>query len=425
MNYSGSYRKLLENAKAAMMAAIEIYNKPTFQYRDECVVILLLNAWELALKALLSKHKKSIFYHKKRKQPYHTLSWQDALTNAKSFIPKEISPLPVQRNLELLGTYRDNAVHFYNTENFRVVLYSLAQTCIKNFRDVLELAFGIRLEDEINWQLLPLGIRPPIDVISYISNDKEPSGKKKTDAVRQFLSELAQANTEIKNAGEDTGRLLTVFSVKLESVKKIGDANIVVGVQKADGFEGPLSVIKTQDPNITHPLRQKDVVRKVGSLNGKPFTPFVFQAIVWKHKLKENSQYCWKAIEGVLTKYSNDVIAFINCLTVADIETALNDYKIFIRNRDKRKTSNPRSLKNANGWLRWIFRLLLYRSIRRGKSLSVMGIHQRFISGGQDVHWLRAGLCSSDSCFPTLATNTVLRILRQKPEDFCQRYWVR
>lgn len=45
MNYCGSYRKLLENSKAAIMAAIEIYNKPTFQYRDECVVIEAYIAW--------------------------------------------------------------------------------------------------------------------------------------------------------------------------------------------------------------------------------------------------------------------------------------------------------------------------------------------------------------------------------------------
>ena len=46
MNYQGSYRKLLENSKAALMAAIEVYNKAAFSYRDECAVILLLNAWE-------------------------------------------------------------------------------------------------------------------------------------------------------------------------------------------------------------------------------------------------------------------------------------------------------------------------------------------------------------------------------------------
>jgi hypothetical protein len=62
MNYRGSSRHLIRNAKSALLAAIEIYNKPGFQYRDECFVILLLNAWELYLKALISKSKASIYY---------------------------------------------------------------------------------------------------------------------------------------------------------------------------------------------------------------------------------------------------------------------------------------------------------------------------------------------------------------------------
>ena len=40
MNYRGSYRHLLRNAKAAMLAAIEIYNKPRFDYREECRLTL-------------------------------------------------------------------------------------------------------------------------------------------------------------------------------------------------------------------------------------------------------------------------------------------------------------------------------------------------------------------------------------------------
>lgn len=338
MNYRGSYRKLLENSKAAMMAAIEIYNKPAFKYRDECVVILLLNAWELALKALLSKNKKTIFYPKKRKHPYRTLSWQDALTNAKPLFPKEIPHLPVQRNIELLGTYRDNAVHFYNADSFRVVLYALTQTCIKNFRDLIEKSFGYRLEDEISWQLLPLGIRPPVDIIAYISSDKDFKGKKKSDAVRQFLSELAESANEIKKADEDTGRLLTVFNVKLESVKKIGDADVIVGVTKAENSEGPLTVVRTQDPNITHPLRQKTIVNEIANLHGMTFTPYIFQAVVWKYNLKEKSQYCWKATEGILTKYSHDIIAFIKQLPRADLEAAVNEYKNYC-SRTRRKKS--------------------------------------------------------------------------------------
>ena len=41
MNYRGSYRKLAANSTStsAMMAAVEVYNKPWFAYRDEVIVI--------------------------------------------------------------------------------------------------------------------------------------------------------------------------------------------------------------------------------------------------------------------------------------------------------------------------------------------------------------------------------------------------
>jgi hypothetical protein len=337
MNYRGSYRRLLDNAIAAMMAAIEIYNKPVFQYRDECVVILLLNAWELLLKAILSNSGESVFYRKKRKEPYRTLSWRDAVLKSEQYFPSVIKPLAVRRNLELLGTYRDNSVHFYNAKDFGVLLCALAQTSIKNFRDLVDAKFSIKLEDQINWQLLPLGIKPPIDVVSYISG---PSSKKASSAIRQYLAELARAADEVKAANEDSGRLLTVFNVKLESVKKIGDADVTVGVKKAEGDEGPLAIIRTQDPNITHPLRQMDVIEKIGMLHGNQLTPHKFQAVAWKHLLKENPQYCWRAKEGVLTRYSNDTVTFVKALTQADLDAALTDYRAHLMDRSKKKSVN-------------------------------------------------------------------------------------
>ena len=267
-----------------MMAAVEIYNKPIFQYRDECTVILLLNAWELLLKALISKNKKSVFYPKKRKKPYRTLSWRDALSRGEEYYPATIPRLPVRRNLELLGIYRDNAVHFYNAKDFGVVLYALTQTSIINFRDLLLDGFQIRLEEEISLQLLPIGIRPPIDVVSYISGKPKT---KMTTPVRQFLSVLAKGTEEIKDAGEDTGRLLTVFDVKLESIKKIGEADAVVAVENGTRHDGPLAIVRTQDPNKSHPLRQKDVLEQIGMLHGKSFTSHTFQAVVWKYNIKE------------------------------------------------------------------------------------------------------------------------------------------
>lgn len=328
MNYQGSYRKLLGNAQAAMLAAIEIYNKPIFQYRDECTVILLLNAWELVLKSLLSKNKESIFYPKKKSQPYRTLSWQDALSKGKNYFPDTVSHIPIQRNLELLATYRDNVVHFYNARDFGVVLYSLAQASITNFRDLLRDAFDINLAEQMNWQLLPIGIQPPVDLISYITSE---SSATPTTAVQQFLSELSRAIGDIEEANENANRLLTIFSIKLESIKKIEKADVVAAVEKETTPSGPLVITRTQDPNTSHPLRQKDILGKIDTLHNQRFTSYTFQAIVWKHKIKEKPQYCWQASTGGLILYSNDLITLIQNLTANDMQAALADYREFQR----------------------------------------------------------------------------------------------
>jgi hypothetical protein len=320
-----------------MVAAIEIYNKPRFEYRDECFVILLLNAWELLLKALLSKNRTSIYYPKKRNQPYRTLSCTDAFKKAEKLLPKALDPVAIGKNLDLLGTYRDNTVHFYNDAGFGTVIYGLAQTSIVNFKDVLQEAFAFDLGEEITWQLLPLGLRPPIDPIDYISKGGTGKGKS-SEAVVQFLAELARSTEEVRKAGADTGRLLTVFSVKLESTKKISDADITVGVEKAT--EGPLAIVKKQDPKITHPLRQKDILAEVITVSGVAFSSHVFNALVWKHKVKENPQFAWYFKQTNLTLYSRELVTWIKALSKADIEAALTDYRAFLaKSRGAKKSA--------------------------------------------------------------------------------------
>ena len=83
-----------------------------------------------------------------------------------------------------------------------------------------------------------------------------------------------------------------------------------------------------------------DVIQKIGTLHGNQLTPHIVQAIAWKHELKENSQYCWKAKEGVLTRYSNDTVAYIKSLTKADVDAALTDYRAFLIARSKKKAVN-------------------------------------------------------------------------------------
>ncbi len=332
MNYRGSYRKLLGNAKAAMMAAIEIYNKPKIDYRDECFVILLLNAWELVLKAVVAKQKLSIYYPKRRRQLYRTLSLTDAFHKAETFFPTSLAALPVRRNLELLTTYRDNAVHFYNAAGFGCLIHALAQTSMVNFKDLVHGVFGLQLGDALTWHLLPLGLSPPLDPIAYIAG-KAAHTQRKGTATQQFLTDLSAAVSEVEKAHADTGRLLTIFSVSLQSTKKIQKADVIVGVTGASPDEGPLIIHRIMDPNSTHPLRQKEVLAKVPRVGGRDLTTHVFQAVAWKHDLKSNDRLCWRATEGVLTRYANDIVPWLKRLSEDEVQTAVRDYRAYLRAR--------------------------------------------------------------------------------------------
>lgn len=50
-------KKSLDKSIEAFMMDIEIYNKPSIQYRVEGFVIFMCNAWELMLKAYILKER--------------------------------------------------------------------------------------------------------------------------------------------------------------------------------------------------------------------------------------------------------------------------------------------------------------------------------------------------------------------------------
>jgi len=293
----------------------------------------------LALKAVISKNRKSIYYPKRRREPYKTLSLRDSFNKAEKFFSADFTALPIRRNLDLLTTYRDNAIHFYNEAGFGLLVYSLAQTSIVNFKDLLSGSFGINLEKEISWQLMPLGLKPPVDPIEYLSG-KGINGKQRRPAVRQFLSELLLATKEVEDSKGDTARLLTIFKINLQSTKKIEKADVIVGLGSTTEAKGPLVVERSVDPNVSHPLRQKDVIKKVGVLHGRPLSPYLFQAISWKNDLRSKTHLCWRDSEGALTKYSNEVPAWLSKLSSQELDDAVAGYREYLRARRKMKKSS-------------------------------------------------------------------------------------
>jgi len=338
MNLKGSYKALRNNSKAAMLAAIEVYNKPQMAYRDECFSILLVNAWELLLKAVLAKNKARIFYPKQRGQPYRTLSIEDALAESRQFFPPEISHEPVSINIQMLITFRNNAIHFYNQREFRIIIYGLAQTSIVNYRDLMLSIFNVDIAHEMTLNLLPLSFGTMPDPIEFLQKSNVKSYKNK--AVAQYLREISQATKELESQHFDTSRFLTVFTVNLQSVKKVASADIKVAVAGSADESEPLIIERRVDPNISHSWRQKDVIGKVGAqLQGIPFTTYTFQALVRKYDIKNKPHLCWIPAAGGSAQYSPEIASVFTRLSKLEIESALSDYKDYQRSsRKTRKT---------------------------------------------------------------------------------------
>jgi hypothetical protein len=251
---------------------------------------------------------------------------------ASKAFPASVPHQAVSANLTQLTIYRDSAVHFYNAEGFGIIVYGLAQTSITNFRDVLRDALSENLADEITWHLLPLGIDSPVDPIAYLKGHRPSAG---SSAVDEFLLELARASEDLERQGIDTGRLMTIYGVKLESVKKIERADVVVGVAGADERSEPVFVERRVDPTKSHPLRQNGLLEEIGSLHGKPFTSYDFQAIVHQYGLREKPNLCWRDEEVNLVRWSRDMIPFIRGLPELEIQQARSALSAYRRSKSR------------------------------------------------------------------------------------------
>lgn len=127
---------MLEKSIAAMLSAIEIYNKPDFKYREETFSVLCINSWELLLKAqvlhlsnnkfnclyktefkILKSGKKAITSTIKKNRSGNPLSIN--LFEAYNIITREFGlkiDKAVHDNLLALTEIRDNSIHFINND---------------------------------------------------------------------------------------------------------------------------------------------------------------------------------------------------------------------------------------------------------------------------------------------------------------------
>ncbi|MHA4855096.1 DUF3644 domain-containing protein [Rhodococcus sp. MSC1_016] len=325
-----SIRRLVDNSLAAMLSAVEVYNKPQMTYRDEITVMLVVNAWELALKATLRKSHRSIFYQKKRGERYRSITLDDALgrVSAQNLWPTGIDGPAISANIKALSEYRDRAIHLYNAKGLGAVIYPFLQQNVLNYRDFMVARFNKDLADSMTWQLLPLGATAPADAVHFMRVDTSATV---VSEVQEFIDELRGYMDEAEAAGSDLARVATVYDIHLQSVKKLESADLLVAVSPtADGQV----VLKKTDPNQTHPYSMKELLLKVNARRtGRSLNQYDYQAVCWKEDLRSNTKYAWKHSNGAAHVWSGGAVSYLASLPDTYFDQVRGEYSAHMRNR--------------------------------------------------------------------------------------------
>ncbi|TDT33162.1 DUF3644 domain-containing protein [Naumannella halotolerans] len=323
-----SSRRLVANSLSAMLSAIEVYNKPRMEYRDEVTVVLIVNAWELALKAALKQAKKRVFYRKKTGQPYRTLAVEDALKQAlnHNLFPPGVDGTAVAANVSALVEYRNRAVHLYAADLGEMV-YPFMQTSVLNYRDYMLDRFNKDLADSITWQLLPLGARTPSEPIQFMKADPSKSA---VAEVREFIDGLRRLLDEAQAAGGDMQRVASVYDVHLRSTKTVTSRDLEVAVAN----DGEKVVVRKADPNQTHPYSATELLQRVNAKRaGRELNSRDHQALCWKEHLRDDPRMAWKHGNAATHVWSGDAVNHMAKLEDGYYDQVRSEYNAYLQSK--------------------------------------------------------------------------------------------
>lgn len=165
-------RELAEKAVQAAIAAIEIYNKPDFRFREEAFSLLMTNSWELLLKAKwLSDHNEDISsIHEYDNDPADPSQKKVRLNRSGNPVTFGLTYLATKLledknsglqkacfdNLVALVEVRDTSAHFLNKDLFfGRRIQEIGTASLRNFLALVTEWFQLDLS-RYNFFLMPL-----------------------------------------------------------------------------------------------------------------------------------------------------------------------------------------------------------------------------------------------------------------------------
>ncbi len=322
-------RQLLGKSQEAFLLSLEIYNKPTIQYRLESFCFFFTNAWELMLKAYLlegTKSEKSIFYPKEKNKPRKSITVRDAM---KRVFPNEKDP--VRKNIEDIADLRDSATHLV-VQELESVYVGLFQAGVLNYIQKLKEWFGVSVTEKISPAMLSLIF--DIEKVNPVILRKK-HGKEIADFFTTKAGEIENNITSLSDK-----KYCISVEYKLALVKNPKDADITLSAGPQGKFSGTIIEVP-KDPSLTHPFRQGDCIKQIKERIATEvvFNSYDFQAILHKEKMQGNSKYHYKYKAFGNNSYSPELIDFIVNKVKLNPNYLADTRAWFKQNQPKRKTN--------------------------------------------------------------------------------------
>jgi hypothetical protein len=245
-----AYWVVVEKSRAACVAAIEDYNRVATTYREESFAILMINAWELLLKARIMQEnggKVSCLYERQPKRKKNgepskvkqlklsrsglplTIGIERAWNIVSGYKKNSIDPACIA-NIGSLLEMRDSATHFVARSPIldrRFAELSLA--AVKNYVVAIQKWFGAGFS-ELNIATIPISF-------DLTHKSLEAVAKKPATAVTKFLAYMQSEEDKSSNMPSEYAYTVTI---EFDLVKK-----------KSDGAVTAVIVGPNDNPDLT------------------------------------------------------------------------------------------------------------------------------------------------------------------------------
>lgn len=257
------YKSLLDKSISSMLAAIEIYNKPNIEYREDTFAILAVNAWELLLKAVMFKnngYRLHSIYEKKpkiKKDGSKSKLKESALNRSgnpktlsifevmKCLLGKDLLDASMKNNIDALIELRDNSIHFVNMAPISKNIQEIGFATIKNYIQYIK-EHKIEIDvSKYNFYLMPLAY---VDEKIMMGSIMTTETARYVEYVKGLMEDSVDSNSSYDIA----------ISIDVKFDKKSSFDALVCKMSK----EGTPIYLKEADIRAKYPLTHREILEK-------------------------------------------------------------------------------------------------------------------------------------------------------------------